>query len=84
MLQHRIFTLFACALLLISGLSVAAPNNTDVDFSSQYERVFQIRVVSPDAGSKSAIGSGFQVTADGLLITNYHVVSDYITPLMTL
>ncbi len=78
MLQHRIFTLFACALLLISGLSVAAPHTTDVDFSSQYERVFQIRVVSPDAGSKSAIGSGFQVTADGLLITNYHVVSDYI------
>ncbi len=78
MLHQRIFALFACVLLLISGKATAAPHSADVDFSAEYERIFQIRVVSPDAGGKSAIGSGFQVTADGLLITNYHVISDFV------
>ncbi|MEM7360683.1 MAG: serine protease [Pseudomonadota bacterium] len=46
--------------------------------SQFYDEVLQIRVVSPMAGSKSAIGSGFQVSDDGLVITNYHVVSGFI------
>ena len=50
----------------------------EVDFSNNYERIYQIRVLSPEAGSKSSIGSGFQVSADGLIVTNYHVVSQYV------
>jgi len=58
---------------------VFAQDAATVDFSDAYDRIYQIRVVSQDAGGKSAIGSGFQVTVDGLIVTNYHVVSDFVT-----
>ena len=54
------------------------PKDLQAGFSQYYDLVYQIRVVSPQAGSKSSIGSGFQVSATGLLITNYHVVSEYV------
>jgi serine protease Do len=38
-------------------------------------RLLQIRTLVADAGRQTSIGSGFLVAADGLAITNYHVVS---------
>lgn len=37
--------------------------------------VFQIRVIDLATGKKSVIGSGFQISAAGHVVTNYHVVS---------
>lgn len=47
-------------------------------FSEHKQRVYQVRVVDVASGDKSSIGSGFQVTADGHLATNFHVVSSYV------
>jgi len=74
----RLFTLSIAVVVCIGAAPYPAFAETDLDFSNHYERIFQIRVVSPDAGSKSSIGSGFQASADGHILTNYHVVSSYI------
>ncbi len=39
--------------------------------------LLQVRTLVDAAGRQSSIGSGFLVDADGLAITNYHVVSQY-------
>src|SRR3982751_3128280 len=45
------------------------------DFSRP--RIMQIRTLLSAAGRQSTIGSGFAVSADGYVITNYHVVSRF-------
>src|SRR5947209_8400681 len=40
-------------------------------------RILQVRTLLQAAGRQSSIGSGFLVGADGLALTNYHVVSQF-------
>ena len=79
--MRQSLTRLSCLLVLaISFISIntVAANTNNVDFSEQYERIYQIRVVSKQAGGKSSIGSGFQVSADGRIVTNFHVVSEFV------
>ena len=47
-------------------------------FASYADRLYQIKVIEKLSSRKSAIGSGFVVRANGLVVTNYHVISKFI------
>ena len=42
-------------------------------FSSYRDRLYQIRTIDNESGSKSSIGSAFAINDKGSLVTNYHV-----------
>lgn len=75
------------ALVLAAGLAAAEPlpppaeaanpANAEEIYAASRPRLLQIRTVVEAAGRQAIIGSGFLVSADGLAITNYHVVSQY-------
>lgn len=78
--------LAACALAgSATAQRAAAPDAPPLKLSSVAERVYsdarprllQIRTLLAAAGRQSSIGSGFLVSASGLAVTNYHVVSQY-------
>jgi serine protease Do len=82
---RRILRILQCVLLLaaIGGTASAASGDPPTAAASVAERIFsaapsrllQIRTVVAGAGRQSSVGSGFVVDAEGLAVTNYHVVS---------
>jgi hypothetical protein len=80
--------LFLWGILTLAGTCLAAtpppppppaPISSEAEkiYSDARERLLQIRTLVINTGQQSTLGSGFFVSADGLAITNYHVVSQY-------
>jgi len=68
--------------LLLTTFALSAQAQAELDTANLYSNVeksvYQIRVINKKTRKKSSIGSGFVVTKDNILATNYHVVSEYV------
>ena len=77
------FRNWATPLLIVLAMFSTAQAQTELneqgeDFSSLYDLVYQIVVIDTETNNKSALGSGFQISEDGLVVTNYHVISGFV------
>ncbi|MFT6991659.1 MAG: hypothetical protein ACJASL_003647 [Paraglaciecola sp.] len=59
--------------------SLANSQQTAQNLFGQYRTaLYQIKIIELESGNKSSIGSGFQIDTSGNVVTNYHVVSQYV------
>mgnify|MGYP000243779847 FL=1 len=68
-------------LLLVLSIfcSIAHSQQTAQNLFGQYRTaLYQIKIIELESGNKSSIGSGFQIDTSGNVVTNYHVVSEYV------
>ena len=68
------------ALAVIGALSTtqtarAASSSADEVFARYQDQVVRIRVLDASSGSQTSVGSGFVVSDEGDVVTNYHVIS---------
>lgn len=87
--RMRYFSIAAALLATLIGLSIGWSGSAEAQSSRQASSVaeyiytnarpqlLQIRTLVIAAGRQSSIGSAFLVSADGLAITNYHVISQF-------
>lgn len=68
--------LISLLLVVLSSMSYAE-EQAEAIFKQLAPSLYQIRLIDKASGEKSSIGSGFQISKDGLIATNYHVVSSY-------
>jgi len=67
---------FSLVLLLLSA-SCYATEQAEQLFNQLKPSLYQIKLIDKASGEKSSIGSGFQISSDGIIATNYHVISSY-------
>lgn len=65
-------------LLLLLSQAHAQDWATEDVYTRHQASVLQVRIIDSRGGAKRSIGSGFLVSDDGRLITNFHVVADFV------
>jgi S1-C subfamily serine protease len=64
------------AFLLVVVASYSASQQNVADLVKQSSDAVVLIVISNSAGQETALGSGFLVSADGEIVTNYHVIKE--------
>lgn len=74
--------LLALLLCCFSGLAFSGPaaaQSYEQLYSDYRGSLYQIRLIEKSSNSKAGLGSGFQISRDGLIATNYHVVAEAVS-----
>jgi len=67
---------FSLVFIILSSSSYATEQAEQL-FNQLKPSLYQIKLIDKASGEKSSIGSGFQISNDGIIATNYHVISSY-------
>ena len=67
---------FTLVFILLSSTTFATEQAEEI-FAQLTPSLYQIKLIDKASGEKSSIGSGFQISKDGIIATNYHVISSY-------
>jgi len=68
---------FTLVFMVLSSSSFATEQAEQL-FNQLKPSLYQIKLIDKASGEKSSIGSGFQISSDGIIATNYHVISSYV------
>ncbi len=73
-----VFLSFLVRLLVVPSAAQANPLTSEAKqiYQEHHPAIVQVRVISRGSGEKSSLGSGFFFADNGLIASNYHVVSD--------
>lgn len=71
------FSLFFLMLSMILSNTSYSVEQAEQLFNQLKPSLYQIKLIDKASGEKSSIGSGFQISNDGIIATNYHVISSY-------
>lgn len=72
----------AAWLVLAAPLALGAQDEditareTSAVFSRYADRILKVQLMEVGSSAKASIGTGFFVSGDGLMVTNYHVIAD--------
>jgi len=68
---------FFTLIFIVLTSSSYASEQAEQLFNQLKPSLYQIKLIDKASGEKSSIGSGFQISSDGIIATNYHVISSY-------
>ncbi len=76
MLKRILILLMLWGVWPSAGFASEARSSLAENLFKQYSPgIYQVQTISTHAGKKNSLGSGFQISPDGYVVTNYHVVS---------
>lgn len=68
---------FAVLVLSCLSFTLGATEQAQQIFQEMAPSLYQVRLIDKATSEKSSIGSGFQISENGYIATNYHVISGY-------